>query len=494
MRDLIRAFPKARVVYVSATGATEIQNLAMLERLHLWGEGTAFPTLSDFLTKIGNGGMASLELVARDMKAMGLYIARSLSFRAGPNGGDENVTFSRLEHKLTDNQKAQYNEVSKAWSVIVQNAHKAVEATNSKGTNQTGYSQLYGAMQACYNQILTSMSVPSVISSIEQDLKNGNSVVIQLTNTNEAAQNRAAEKLDKEEGDTVDDLDITPRDTVIAYLEKSFPVEQWEEYEDDNGTKRKRKVVDSKGNPVINKKAAALRDKLIEHIRSIRFPDSPMDMIIKHFGVKNVAEVTGRSKTPNYERKGNAILVPRGKNANRAEMEAFQDGRKRILIFSDAGGTGFSFHADRTKKNQQKRIHYMLQPGWNAAKAVQGLGRTNRSNQAHKPHVLLVATDVPGHKRYSSTIARRLGQLGALTQGDRSAQNMGLFNESDNLENRQSQIAVNRLIAVLDKSILDLMGIQPQTDRRGRPEEVPVSQFLNRLLVLDINTQGKVFD
>lgn len=494
VRDLIRAFPKARVVYVSATGATEIQNLAMLERLHLWGEGTAFPTLSDFLTKIGNGGMASLELVARDMKAMGLYIARSLSFRAGPNGGDENVTFSRLEHKLTDNQKAQYNEVSKAWSVIVQNAHKAVEATNSKGTNQTGYSQLYGAMQACYNQILTSMSVPSVISSIEQDLKNGNSVVIQLTNTNEAAQNRAAEKLDKEEGDTVDDLDITPRDTVIAYLEKSFPVEQWEEYEDDNGTKRKRKVVDSKGNPVINKKAAALRDKLIEHIRSIRFPDSPMDMIIKHFGVKNVAEVTGRSKTPNYERKGNAILVPRGKNANRAEMEAFQDGRKRILIFSDAGGTGFSFHADRTKKNQQKRIHYMLQPGWNAAKAVQGLGRTNRSNQAHKPHVLLVATDVPGHKRYSSTIARRLGQLGALTQGDRSAQNMGLFNESDNLENRQSQIAVNRLIAVLDKSILDLMGIQPQTDRRGRPEEVPVSQFLNRLLVLDINTQGKVFD
>lgn len=494
VRDLIRAFPKARVVYVSATGATEIQNLAMLERLHLWGEGTAFPTLSDFLAKIGNGGMASLELVARDMKAMGLYIARSLSFRAGPNGGDENVTFSRLEHKLTENQKAQYNEVSKAWSIIVQNAHKAVEATNSKGTNQTGYSQLYGAMQACYNQILTSMSIPSVISSIEQDLKNGNSVVIQLTNTNEAAQNRAAKKLDKEEGDTVDDLDITPRDTVIAYLEKSFPVEQWEEYEDDNGAKRKRKVVDSKGNPVINKKAAALRDKLIEHVRSIRFPDSPMDMIIKHFGVKNVAEVTGRSKTPNYEHKGNAILVPRGKNANRAEMEAFQDGRKRVLIFSDAGGTGFSFHADKTKKNQQKRIHYMLQPGWNAAKAVQGLGRTNRSNQAHKPHVLLVATDVPGHKRYSSTIARRLGQLGALTQGDRSAQNMGLFNESDNLENRQSQIAVNRLIAVLDKSILDLMGIQPQTDRRGRPEEVPVSQFLNRLLVLDINTQGKVFD
>ncbi len=493
VRDLILAFPKARVVYVSATGATEIQNLGMLERLYLWGEGTAFQTLSDFLAKIGNGGMAALELVARDMKAMGLYIARSLSMRAGPNGGDENVTFSRLEHRLTEAQKTQYNEVCKAWSVVVQNVREAVGATKTtQGSN--AYSQLYGAMQSCYNQILTSMSIPSVISSIEQDLKNGNSVVLQLTNTNEAAQNRAAEKLNKEEGDTVDDLDVTPRDSVIAFLEKSFPVEQYEEYEDDNGNRKTRLVLDSNGKPVLNKKAVKARDELIEHIRSVRFPDSPMDMIIKHFGVKNVAEVTGRSKTPNYERKGNAILVPRGKNANRAEMEAFQDGRKRILIFSDAGGTGFSFHADKTKKNQQKRIHYMLQPGWNAAKAVQGLGRTNRSNQAHKPHVVLVTTNVPGHKRFMSTIARRLEQLGALTLGDRSAQNKGLFNEGDNLESRQSQIAVNRLIAELPESVLDLMGIQIKMDKRGRAEEVPVSQFLNRLLVLDVDTQGRVFD
>lgn len=492
VRDLIRSFPNARVVYVSATGATEIQNLAMLERLGLWGEGTAFPTLNDFLTKIGNGGMASLELVARDMKAMGLYLARSLSFRAGKNGGDENVTFSRLEHKLTDQQKAVYNEISKAWAVTLQHVHKAVEATKAKG-KQTGYSQFYSSMQACFNQILTSMSIPSVISSIEQDLKNGNSVVIQLTNTNEAAQNRAAEKLDNKEGDTVDDLDVTPRDALISFLETSFPVQQYEEYEDDKGNKQTRPVVDSQGNPVLNKKAVAARDELIEHIRSIRFPDSPMDMIIKHFGAKNVAEVTGRSKTPNYEHKGNAILVPRGKNANQAEMEAFQDGRKRVLIFSDAGGTGFSFHADKTKKNQQKRIHYMLQPGWNAAKAVQGLGRTNRSNQAHKPHVILVTTDVPGQRRFTSTIARRLEQLGALTQGDRSAQNKGLFNEGDNLEGRQSQIAVNRLIPMLNNDILEKMNIKLQTDRRGRPEEVPVSQFLNRVLALDVDTQNNVF-
>ncbi|MBF0248000.1 MAG: strawberry notch family protein, partial [Alphaproteobacteria bacterium] len=41
---LQRAVPNARVVYVSATGATHVSNLAYAERLGLWGEETAFAT------------------------------------------------------------------------------------------------------------------------------------------------------------------------------------------------------------------------------------------------------------------------------------------------------------------------------------------------------------------------------------------------------------------------------------------------------------------
>ena len=40
--NLQRELPNARVVYVSATGATEISNLSYADRLGLWGEGTPF--------------------------------------------------------------------------------------------------------------------------------------------------------------------------------------------------------------------------------------------------------------------------------------------------------------------------------------------------------------------------------------------------------------------------------------------------------------------
>src|SRR3546814_3741089 len=58
------------------------------------------------------------------------------------------------------------------------------------------------------------------------------------------------------------------------------------------------------------------------------------------------------------------------------------DGAKRILVFSDAGGTGRSYHADLAAKNQARRVHFLLEPGWRADAAIQGLGRTNRTNQA----------------------------------------------------------------------------------------------------------------
>ena len=71
------------------------------------------------------------------------------------------------------------------------------------------------------------------------------------------------------------------------------------------------------------------------------------------------------------------------------------DDVKRILVFSDAGGTGRSYHADLSaRKLRRRRIHYLLEAGWKADTAIQGLGRTNRT----KPSA---ATAVPadGHKR-----------------------------------------------------------------------------------------------
>ena len=91
---LQHALPNARVVYVSATGATSVHNLAYAQRLGLWG-GQDFPfaTRAEFVEAIEAGGVAAMEVLARDLKALGLYAARSPSF--------EGIEYEIVEHTLT---------------------------------------------------------------------------------------------------------------------------------------------------------------------------------------------------------------------------------------------------------------------------------------------------------------------------------------------------------------------------------------------------------
>src|SRR3546814_6316493 len=93
-----------------------------------------------------------------------------------------------------------------------------------------------------------------------------------------------------------------------------------------------------------------------------------LDQIIQHFGPDAVAEVTGRSRriVPRRNADGSVrfAVENRPASANLAETHAFMDDVKRILIFSEAGGTGRSYHADLGAKNQRQRIHYLLEVGW----------------------------------------------------------------------------------------------------------------------------------
>ena len=61
--------PNARVVYVSATGATSVHNLAYAQRLGLWGgEDFPFATRAEFVEAIEAGGVAAMEVLARDLR------------------------------------------------------------------------------------------------------------------------------------------------------------------------------------------------------------------------------------------------------------------------------------------------------------------------------------------------------------------------------------------------------------------------------------------
>ena len=78
---LQNALPDARVLYVSATGATTVPGLAYARRLGFWASGeTPFESQVEFVAAMEGGGVAAIEVVAYDLKALGFYQARALSY------------------------------------------------------------------------------------------------------------------------------------------------------------------------------------------------------------------------------------------------------------------------------------------------------------------------------------------------------------------------------------------------------------------------------
>lgn len=500
--NLQRELPNARVVYVSATGATEVSNLSYADRLGLWGEGTPFADVNEFVNGVSAGGIAAMELISRDMKAMGMYLARSLSY--------DGVTYERMEHTLSELQEDIYNELAGAWQIVLNNVEKALEMTQA-GKSGPGKSaamaQFWGAHQRFFNQIVTAMQTPAVIEHIQQQIDAGHAAVVQIVNTNEAAQERIIADATANDA-ALEDLDFTPRQMLMDYVRNGFPVAAFEESTDDNGNKIYVPVRDSEGNPVFDREAIALRDELLANLQHIRVPENPLDSLINAFGPDQVAEVTGRGRRFIQVRddEGHLRVVEekRGKNSSRVDAELFQADKKKLLVFSGAGGTGYSFHADHTAQNTRKRVHYILQPGWRADAAVQGFGRTHRTNQASEPHYVLPTTNLKAQKRFVSSIARRLDQLGALTRGQRQATGQGMFTASDNLESEYAKTALYNFFVDLYRERTPLrfqtvtrqMGLNLlDPDGAFEASRIPdIPQFLNRLLSLQTDQQNAVFD
>ncbi|MGE0701667.1 MAG: strawberry notch C-terminal domain-containing protein, partial [Hyphomicrobiaceae bacterium] len=327
----------------------------------------------------------------------------------------------------------------------------------------------------------------------------GHAAVIQLVSTGEALMERRLAEIPTEDWGDVQ-VDITPREYVLDYLAHSFPVQLYEPFTDSEGNLSSRPVYRD-GQPVEIREAVARRDRLIEKLASLPPVPGALDQIVQRFGTDVVAEVTGRSRR--VIRKGDRLQVEsRAASANLAETAAFMDDAKRILVFSDAGGTGRSYHAELSARNRRLRVHYLLEPGWKADAAIQGLGRTNRTNQAQPPLFRPIATDVKAEKRFLSTIARRLDTLGAITRGQRQTGGQGLFRPEDNLESHYGRDALRQLYMVLVRGKVEGCSLQTfedaaglkLTDANGIKDELPpITTFLNRLLALTIDLQNVLF-
>jgi hypothetical protein len=205
---LQHALPDARVVYVSATGATTVHNLAYAQRLGLWG-GADFPfvTRAEFVEAIESGGVAAMEVLARDLKSLGLYTARSLSY--------EGVEYELVEHALTSEQKRIYDAYAGVFEVIHNNLTAALEATNIVGVGREGGSRTLNAQakaaarsafesakQRFFSHLITGTKTPTLIRCIERDLAAGHAAVVQLVSTGEALMERRLADIPPRSGET----------------------------------------------------------------------------------------------------------------------------------------------------------------------------------------------------------------------------------------------------------------------------------------------------
>ncbi|MBA4090112.1 MAG: methylase [Sphingobium sp.] len=499
--------PRACVLYVSATGATNPANLCYAIRLGLWGPGTSFADRDAFMAAIADGGIAAMEIVARDLKALGLYTARALTFRG--------VEYGPLEHVLTPEQIAIYNAYADAWAIIHRNLDHVLMASNivdrisgntlNAQAKGSALSRFESAKQRFFSQVLVAMKLPTLIAAIQSELDADHQAIVQLVTTAEAMLDRRLASLSADEAAHLD-IELSPREAMIDYLQTAFPTRMMEVFKGSDGHPRSELMVDAQGNAVHCPEAVARRDDLIEQLCALPAIGMALDDLVAHFGTDSVAEVTGRSRRLVLDAQGAKKVERRSARSNLVEAQAFMAGQKPILLFSDAGGTGRSYHADRNCASaHRRRVHFLLEPGWRASNAIQGLGRSNRTNQASAPVFRPVTTNCKGERRFISTIARRLDSLGALTRGQRQTGGQNLFDPADNLESDYARDALHQWYHLLYRGKLastSLMDFVEMTGLKLLDKESgglldnlpPIHRWLNRLLALRIETQDAIFD
>ncbi|XP_060933666.1 si:ch73-63e15.2 isoform X2 [Limanda limanda] len=462
--DLQNKLPRARVVYASATGASEPKNMIYMSRLGIWGEGTPFRAFDDFLHTIEKRGVGAMEIVAMDMKVSGMYIARQLSFSG--------VSFRVEEIKLDSDFKLVYNKAAKLWAEALQVFLRAADELGLV-SRKSLWGQFWSSHQRFFKYLCIAAKVRCLVELAQKDLLAGKCIVIGLQSTGES---RTREVLDENDGQL--DRFVSAAEGVFQSLvSKHFPSEK-QRREKAPGNKRKRKprgrhhkvakhTVDSGG--VINitddsssdsdgmdtdsnsspdslldnddvifvnhtsfqtARIEEMKQSLLSKIAVLgkELPLNTLDELIDKFGGPDkVSEMTGR--------KGRVVRRPDGSvryesraeqgltidHINLKEKDRFMNGEKCVAIISEAASSGISLQADKRIKNQRRRVHMTLELPWSADRAIQQFGRTHRSNQVTAPEYIFLISELAGERRFASIVAKRLESLGALTHGDRRA-------------------------------------------------------------------------
>uniref|UniRef100_A0A673JT66 Protein strawberry notch homolog 2 n=1 Tax=Sinocyclocheilus rhinocerous TaxID=307959 RepID=A0A673JT66_9TELE len=550
--DLQNKLPLARVVYASATGASEPKNMIYMSRLGIWGEGTPFRTFDDFLHAIEKRGVGAMEIVAMDMKVSGMYIARQLSFSG--------VSFRIEEISLDDDFKLVYNKAAKLWAEALAVFMQAADEL-CMSSRKSLWGQFWSSHQRFFKYLCIAAKVRCLVELAKKELEAGKCVVIGLQSTGEA---RTREVLDENDGhlDRFVSAYHCPYIACLCFrphglIERSCagkprarqPKQPRQitdvagviNISDDSSTESDAMDSDSNSSPdsvqdntddviFINQttidfrfhpflaRLEEMKQGLLNKIAELgkELPLNTLDELIDKFGgPEQVSEMTGRKGRVVRRSDGSVQYESRAEQGhtidqiNIKEKDRFMNGEKLVAIISEAASSGISLQADRRVKNQCRRVHMTLELPWSADRAIQQFGRTHRSNQVTAPEYIFLISELAGERRFASIVAKRLESLGALTHGDRRATESRDLSKY-NFENKYGTKALDKIT----KAILGQIEskVPPPNDYpggdsmffRGKPvlnsrlginteKDCNITKFLNRILGLEVHKQNSLF-
>eukprot|EP00236_Picocystis_salinarum_P003604 CAMPEP_0183823912 /NCGR_PEP_ID=MMETSP0807_2-20130328/303_1 /TAXON_ID=88271 /ORGANISM="Picocystis salinarum, Strain CCMP1897" /LENGTH=1288 /DNA_ID=CAMNT_0026068819 /DNA_START=328 /DNA_END=4191 /DNA_ORIENTATION=- len=512
-----REFPKARIVYASATAVNDVEEIEYMERLGLWNNGEnkkMLPASFQDFNKLIIGGM--IELLSLSLKMEGQFVSRTLSYE-----GIDYQTMTVSEPKMTRRWKPLYERCVGYWTQIrkeIVNPAKAVLQSlgtflnackdlkpgqhglteegmlelNSRVAELEGNLQehndtivpllrpLNSEQQRFFKELLFAMKVDDIVNETIKYVKEGSSVVIGVQSTSEALILKAHQvKIPRKEftspcGELIKRW--VQKETEVPLIQGINTLEQiaenlveWLQTNLSDAQEIHRSL--------IAWKEAQRSMKILQHgfasvkvlVTGESFPLASLDALIERLGGHEaVAELTGR-RYMEVKRSGTVHLTPIGKK-NKDELLSFTEGRKQIAVISRAASTGFSLHSDKAFKNQKPRVHIVAELPWSAIELIQQLGRTHRANEAKKPKYVFCLTTLSGETRFVATLIRRLHTLGATSQGDYNAHRpldvLGGFDA----ETTSALAALNDLWKQLQDESSSSTGLQSMPSRQQMKE------------------------